>query len=331
MAKTFSIEEKPNIKASFKISNEGTQNHNKLFNRDLPDQHPISSITGLEERLEKPTFPEMISGSGLQAPTSTPTFYGEKYLCRNEKKMYIAEEGWALKENVTNTATFDSSDGSVTGFEGGYGVFTNSSFFQWEETFDFKMSFKINSDVNVSNIYHLFYSACQNTMGNNYTIALTIRYGKIRLRFDDNASTVFNEDVLQSSLSVGVKYYLEIIKNGTNLNVYLSTGGYRETIIEESSFSTTTKTASGNIRYKAFSFGCALIKPINQGSYIVYGANLFTIGTVYLPGSYGDMVEKSVSSLAWVSYDIEDEKIYLDTTNNILFFYKNNILTPIGG
>lgn len=331
MAKTFSIEEKPNIKASFKISNEGTQNHNKLFNRDLPDQHPISSITGLEERLEKPTFPEMINGSGLQAPTSTPTFYGEKYLCRNEKKMYIAEEGWALKENVTNTATFDSSDGSVTGFSGGYGVFTNSSFFQWEETFDFKMSFKINSDVNVSNIYHLFYSVCQNTMGNNYTIALTIRYGKIRLRFDDNVSTVFNEDILQSSLSIGVKYYLEIIKNGTSLNVYLSTGGYRETIIEESSFSTTTKTASGNIRYKAFSFGCALIKPMNQSSYVVYGANLFTIGTVYLLGSYGDMVEKSVSSLAWVSHDIEDEKIYLDTTNNILFFYKDNILTPIGG
>ena len=89
MAKMFSIEEKPNIKASFKISNEGTQNHNKLFNRDLPDQHPISSITGLQERLDKPTFPEMINGSGLQAPTSTPTFYGEKYLCRNEKKMYV--------------------------------------------------------------------------------------------------------------------------------------------------------------------------------------------------------------------------------------------------
>ena len=123
----FSIEEKPNIKASFKISNEGTQNHDKLFNRDLPDQHPISSITGLEERLDIPTFPETISGSGLQAPISTPTFYGEKYLCRNEKKMYIAEEGWALKENVTNTATFDSGDGSVTGFSGGYGVFTNSS------------------------------------------------------------------------------------------------------------------------------------------------------------------------------------------------------------
>jgi hypothetical protein len=31
----------------------GTYDHNKLGNRDLPDQHPISSITGLQEELEK--------------------------------------------------------------------------------------------------------------------------------------------------------------------------------------------------------------------------------------------------------------------------------------
>lgn len=31
----------------------GTYDHNKLENRDLPDQHPISSITGLQEELNK--------------------------------------------------------------------------------------------------------------------------------------------------------------------------------------------------------------------------------------------------------------------------------------
>ena len=30
----------------------GTYDHNKLENRDLPDQHPISSITGLQEALD---------------------------------------------------------------------------------------------------------------------------------------------------------------------------------------------------------------------------------------------------------------------------------------
>lgn len=31
----------------------GTYNHDELFNRDLPDQHPISAITGLEDRLKQ--------------------------------------------------------------------------------------------------------------------------------------------------------------------------------------------------------------------------------------------------------------------------------------
>ena len=34
----------------------GTYDHNKLENRDLPDQHPISSITGLQDELEKVRF-----------------------------------------------------------------------------------------------------------------------------------------------------------------------------------------------------------------------------------------------------------------------------------
>lgn len=34
----------------------GTYDHNKLGNRDLPDQHPISSITGLQEELDKVKF-----------------------------------------------------------------------------------------------------------------------------------------------------------------------------------------------------------------------------------------------------------------------------------
>lgn len=39
------------IKATFE-SGVGTKDHNKLYNRDLPDQHPISAITGLQEALD---------------------------------------------------------------------------------------------------------------------------------------------------------------------------------------------------------------------------------------------------------------------------------------
>lgn len=34
------------------INGTGTYNHDELLNRDLPDQHPISAITGLEDRLK---------------------------------------------------------------------------------------------------------------------------------------------------------------------------------------------------------------------------------------------------------------------------------------
>ena len=35
------------------INGTGTYNHNDLINRDLPDQHPISSITGLDDKLKQ--------------------------------------------------------------------------------------------------------------------------------------------------------------------------------------------------------------------------------------------------------------------------------------
>lgn len=35
------------------INGTGTYNHDELLNRDLPDQHPISAITGLEDRLKQ--------------------------------------------------------------------------------------------------------------------------------------------------------------------------------------------------------------------------------------------------------------------------------------
>lgn len=47
----FSIEQEQPVEASFEISAGGTKNHNELENRDIPDQHPISAITGLENTL----------------------------------------------------------------------------------------------------------------------------------------------------------------------------------------------------------------------------------------------------------------------------------------
>ena len=43
----------------------GTQSHDSLKNRDLPDQHPIAAITGLEKSLEHKVEKE--SGMGLSS------------------------------------------------------------------------------------------------------------------------------------------------------------------------------------------------------------------------------------------------------------------------
>lgn len=47
----FSIGQNQTMEASFEISAGGTKKHDDLENRDLPNQHPISAITGLENAL----------------------------------------------------------------------------------------------------------------------------------------------------------------------------------------------------------------------------------------------------------------------------------------
>lgn len=49
---SFILENEPVIEADFDLDS-GKHYHNLLLNRDLPDQHPISSITGLEEALQR--------------------------------------------------------------------------------------------------------------------------------------------------------------------------------------------------------------------------------------------------------------------------------------
>lgn len=49
----FSFGKQPTMTANFTLeSGAGTKDHDKLTNRDIPNQHPISAITGLEEELE---------------------------------------------------------------------------------------------------------------------------------------------------------------------------------------------------------------------------------------------------------------------------------------
>lgn len=65
----FNLNPQPVIEAGFDL-NASTGDHNKLYNRGLPDQHPISAITGLQEALAKiPT--DYVTDSQLETALST--------------------------------------------------------------------------------------------------------------------------------------------------------------------------------------------------------------------------------------------------------------------
>lgn len=58
---SFSVARNEPFNATFSSNTGGTRNHSLLINRDLPDQHPISAITGLEEALDTFVFEQGIA------------------------------------------------------------------------------------------------------------------------------------------------------------------------------------------------------------------------------------------------------------------------------
>lgn len=74
---TFVLEEQPAINADFNIDVQGITEHNLLVNRDFPNQHPISAITGLETALSGKQdtisdLSEIRSGAALGATAVQP-------------------------------------------------------------------------------------------------------------------------------------------------------------------------------------------------------------------------------------------------------------------
>lgn len=76
---------------NIRVKSQGTDKHNELYNRDLPDQHPISAITGLQEALVE---------------VSDKTFVFEQG---------TASQVWEIEHNLDKqaSATFVDSSGSV--------------------------------------------------------------------------------------------------------------------------------------------------------------------------------------------------------------------------
>lgn len=80
--------------------------HNKLTNRDYPDQHPISAITGLQEALDSVTVEEV--DPTVPAWAKQPT-----------KPSYTAAEVGALPDDTeipTKTSDLQNDSGFITGY-----------------------------------------------------------------------------------------------------------------------------------------------------------------------------------------------------------------------
>ena len=92
----------------------GTYDHNKLENRDLPDQHPISSITGLQEALDDVKLNIADTDSiNLEFDKDTNTLTANIILNEEDTEsidLEYTEAGSVLKAYVK---VFDSEDNAI--------------------------------------------------------------------------------------------------------------------------------------------------------------------------------------------------------------------------
>ena len=77
MTARFTMQERPNIKATYTMK-PLERNHEILYNRDKPDQHPISAITGLEEALQN-TDKTFVFEQGIASATWVVEHNLDKY------------------------------------------------------------------------------------------------------------------------------------------------------------------------------------------------------------------------------------------------------------
>ena len=68
MTARFTMQERPNIKATYTMK-PLERNHEILYNRDKPDQHPISAITGLQDALDSLQCKTFVYEQGIASNT----------------------------------------------------------------------------------------------------------------------------------------------------------------------------------------------------------------------------------------------------------------------
>ena len=101
------------IKATFE-SGVGTRDHNKLYNRDLPDQHPIEAITGLREALDN-VVNNIEGGSNIEVERQ-----GDRAVINSTTFIFeqgIASDVWVITHNLNKAPSITLVDSSGAEFQ----------------------------------------------------------------------------------------------------------------------------------------------------------------------------------------------------------------------
>lgn len=92
----------------------GIRIHEKLTGRDLPDQHPISAITGLEEALDG-KVDEIIGGSNIdvERTNNRVTINSASFIYEQG----IASDVWVIEHNLNKAPAITLVDSSGAEFQ----------------------------------------------------------------------------------------------------------------------------------------------------------------------------------------------------------------------
>ena len=109
---SFSVGQRESVGAGFSADITGTHDHDALFNRDLPDQHPVEAITGLADTLSGltegvSTIQETIGGFGDIVTASTLS------VSRNHTLGVLYGQKIVIDENETGVV-FEGKNSIIT-------------------------------------------------------------------------------------------------------------------------------------------------------------------------------------------------------------------------
>ena len=110
----FTLDPQPEIEANFSIEVGGITEHNKLSNRDLPDQHPISAITGLREALDN-VVNNIEGGSNIEVERQ-----GDRAVINSTTFIFeqgIASDVWVITHNLNKAPSITLVDSSGAEFQ----------------------------------------------------------------------------------------------------------------------------------------------------------------------------------------------------------------------